>query len=353
VLFAAALLAPTATSGVAAAQEANAADTAAARALAVEGLKLADAGNCADAIDKLARAEKLHHGPIVLSRLGECSINQGKLVDGTEMLRRVLREALPPNPTPALLKARERAQSALDAAKPKIATLTISVKGPPENALVVTVDGQSVSSALLDAGRPTDPGEHVVDATAPGYLKASKRVTVGAGEKQSVALEIQPDPQAAAQAAAPPPSGGSAFSNREPAGRTSATPGADLGTPRSVAPNRAPAYVAWAVGGAALIVGGGFGAIAMKGKSDLDKQCTGTVCPATAQGRLDSATMAGTISTIAVVVGGIGLTLGTVLYVTASPTTASMADRSLARREPAMRARAFVGLGQLGLAGDF
>jgi len=39
----------------------DAAETAAARSLAVEGLKLADSGKCADAIEKLSRAEKLHH----------------------------------------------------------------------------------------------------------------------------------------------------------------------------------------------------------------------------------------------------------------------------------------------------
>jgi len=41
--------------------EASSADTAAARELAIEGLKLADAGHCAQAIDKLFRAEKLRH----------------------------------------------------------------------------------------------------------------------------------------------------------------------------------------------------------------------------------------------------------------------------------------------------
>src|SRR5262249_10307746 len=145
-------------------------ETAAARALAVDGLKLADAGKCADAIEKLARAEKLHHAPIVLGRLGECQITQGKMVDGTENLRKVLREPLPPNASAALVKARERAQSALDAAKPKIAYLMISVKGSASATAAITVDGQAMSSALLDTERPSDPGEHVVEASAQGFL---------------------------------------------------------------------------------------------------------------------------------------------------------------------------------------
>src|SRR3954453_9105269 len=53
----------------ASAKDGNAADTAAARTLAVEGMKLAEAGKCAEAIEKLTRAERLHHAPIILSKL--------------------------------------------------------------------------------------------------------------------------------------------------------------------------------------------------------------------------------------------------------------------------------------------
>src|SRR5258708_3167039 len=106
------------------AEEDSATEVAAARALAVDGLKLAQAGKCDEAVPKLERSEKLHHSAIVLSRLGECNVSLGKLVEGTEELRKVLREPLPTTPSPALNKAYERAQSALDAAKPRIAALT-------------------------------------------------------------------------------------------------------------------------------------------------------------------------------------------------------------------------------------
>src|ERR1700742_765865 len=107
--------------------DSNAADTAAARTLAVEGVKLAQAGKCDEAVDKLERAEKLHHAPLVLASLGECKVSQGKLVEGTEMLRRVIREPLPDHPSPLLTKALEHAQTTLDAAAPKIGRLIISV----------------------------------------------------------------------------------------------------------------------------------------------------------------------------------------------------------------------------------
>src|SRR5579859_5498883 len=63
------------------AEEVGAADIGAARALAVEGIKLADAGKCREAIDKLARAERLHHAPTILVRLGECRAATGRIVE--------------------------------------------------------------------------------------------------------------------------------------------------------------------------------------------------------------------------------------------------------------------------------
>src|SRR5687768_14022299 len=70
-------------------EEPSAADVAAARSLGQEGVKLADAGNCAEAVDKLARAEKIFHAPTTLARLGECQVQLGKIVDGTENLNKI------------------------------------------------------------------------------------------------------------------------------------------------------------------------------------------------------------------------------------------------------------------------
>ena len=75
----AALLAQSVGVGPALAQdEPSSAETAAARTLAVEGLKLAEAGRCADAIEKLARAEKLHHSAIVQGQAGRVPDQLGK-----------------------------------------------------------------------------------------------------------------------------------------------------------------------------------------------------------------------------------------------------------------------------------
>jgi hypothetical protein len=72
---------------------------AAARGLAIEGVKLARAGYCTQAIERLARAEALHHSSIVLAELGECYLQTGKVVAASEALRSVAHEALPATPS--------------------------------------------------------------------------------------------------------------------------------------------------------------------------------------------------------------------------------------------------------------
>ena len=107
--------------GPAFAQQApRAEDVAAARALAVEGIKLADAGDCRAAVEKLERAEALRHAPTILGRLGECQVALGKIVLGTENLQRVVREQLAADAPAAFRDAQARAQKVLDTALPRI-----------------------------------------------------------------------------------------------------------------------------------------------------------------------------------------------------------------------------------------
>jgi hypothetical protein len=363
-LHAATLMACSLSMSPAFAEEApSAEETAAARALALEGLKLADAGRCDEAIQRLARAEKLHHAPVVLGRLGECQVTRGRLVEGTETLRKVLREALPPDPPEVLLKARERAQAVLDKTKGRIGALNIVVRGPEDMSLVVVmVDGEPMNAALLDVDRPTDPGEHLVEARAPGFSSASSHVSVDPGGRQNVVIDLVVDPNAPVPA---PSTGGPLTKERsEPSSATSAAPDANASdgrntraatTPDNEAPeepNHAAAYVTWATGGVALLAGSVLGVMALNRKNDLADECPGNLCPASARDRLDSAKGIGTAATVSFIIGGAAAGLGTFLYVTAhSPSESS--EQSAAAKPAALRARPWIGVGSVGLSGEF
>jgi len=168
---------------------------AAARTLGIQGVQLADAGKCPEAIEKLTRAEALHHAPTILSRLGECQVNVGEVVNGTENLNMVVREELPASAPKVFREAQKRAKKVLNAAMPKIAYLTIRVT-PSEVKANVSVAGKAVPAALLGAERPTDPGTHQVSAAAEGYKPASATITLGEGAHQELSLLLEKDSSA-------------------------------------------------------------------------------------------------------------------------------------------------------------
>ena len=315
-------------SGVASADEPSAADIAAARSLSQEGTKLANANKCAEAIDKLSRAEKLFHAPTTLSRLGECQVKVGRVVEGTENLNRVVRETLAPNAPKAFVKAQERAKELLPAARAKIAKLTVTVNAPKGAEIAVRVDGEPMNSANLGTERPVDPGEHTIEASAPGHTSAKAKAQLKEGGAESVTLTIEVDPNAPKIAAAQP---------TDPKPKDTPPP-----PPPRESSSKVPVFLAFGVGLVGIGVGATFGVLASGKKSDLDGSCNADKrCPPDQEGTLSSAKTFSTVSTIGFIVGGIGIATGTVLLVTSSGGS------------KAGSVSPFVGLGNAGVTGSF
>jgi len=340
-------------------EDPSAAETAAARGLAVDGLKLAKAGQCREAVDKLERAEKLHHSAIVLARLGECYIGLGRLVQGSESLRKVLREPLPPDPSPALQQAYERAQTLVQETKASIAGLTITLMGAKDATPSLLIDGGEVPATVLGVELPVDPGEHTVEVRAPGFLKATSRAKLGTGEKQTISIELKRDPNATigdkpAVVASPNPAANSV-------GPTAATAdgSAGLGAPlnepeKHTGSTRTWGYLSYGVGAVGLGVGLVFGRAAMQDKTQLDSDCPGKVCGSDQADRLDSAKTKGLVSTIGFGVGAAGIVLGTVLVLSSSgDSSASGSNPSRTKTAASFRPRAAIGFGSAYVGADF
>jgi len=317
------------------AQDNQAENVAAARALGIEGVQLADAGKCTEAIEKLTRAESLYHAPTILGRLGECQVNVGQIVVGTENLNRVVREQLAPNAPKAFKDAQARAQKALDAALPRIGHLTVVVE-PKEANVSVTVSAVAVPSALLGVERPTDPGSHEVVASAPGYVTQRTTVVLAEAGRETVTLRLTLDPSAqkevppvAPVAAAPPP---------PPA----APP------PESNQGKKTLAIVLIGTGVVGVATGSITGAMALSKKSDLD--CPQNHCTGKEADKLDSARTMATISTIGFAVGIPAAAVGTVLLLTSGNNSSKAA-----KREPAKRfaASPYLGPTSAGVVGSF
>ena len=305
-------------------------NTAAARTLGIQGVQLADAGKCPEAIEKLQRAESLHHAPTILGRLGECQVNVGQVVEGTENLNAVVREPLATTAPKVFHDAQDRAQKVLTTALPKIAHLTIRIT-PADVKAAVAVAGKPVPAALLGVERPTDPGTQQVTATAEGYKPASATVTLTEGGHQDITLLLEKDPNAVAAL---------------PAATAPVTPAAVPPPEPAAAKNYTPAYVAYGVGAAGLLVGTVTGVLAMSKASD----CPNKVCAT--QSDLDSAKSMATVSTITFGIGIAGAAVGTILLFTANKNEASPAQAK-AHTQPKLSLHPFVGVGSLGLSGTF
>jgi hypothetical protein len=277
----------------------EAADTAAARQLGGDGIILADAGNCEQAVEKLRRAEELHHAPTTAARLGECEIAIGRVVVGTERLQRLLREQLPPNAPEPFVEALARARRVLERALPRIGALRVSVRVPQGTKVQVSVDGERLSEALLDADRPSDPGHHTVVASAVGFFSKTEEVTVGEGDKANVVLELSPDRRARSAARLEP--------KAVAAGTTAPT------APSSGGAGPAP-IVAFTMGGFGLGMGIAGWLVVALDAADLSKNCNANrVCPQNKQSELDSAKTWATVSTVGFGVAGAGIGAGLML----------------------------------------
>lgn len=348
-LLASALALTTGLTSQPSAAQTSAENVAAARALGVEGIRLADSGNCSAAIEKLERAEALYHAPTTLGRLGECQVALGQLIVGTENLNRVVRETLAPGAPRAFVDAQERARKVLDSALPKIAQLTITVE-PAGVQASVTVDNTPLPGVLLGAARPTDPGTHEVRATAPGHLPAVQSVTLVEGGTADVKLVLTPDPNAGATPppapAAPPPAA------PETSSTSSGQLGADVTSDRTPPSSRTAAFVLFGIGGAGLVTGSVFGLIALSKKGDLE--CPGKTCAEGSddEDTLDSAKSMALISTIGFGVGIAGAAAGTVLLLT-SEDRASARVPKLRIEYEGVAAEPWVGYGSAGVTGTF
>ncbi len=301
----------------------EAADVAMARTLGVEGFVLAEGGNCKEAIGKLEKAEKLHHAPTTATRLGECEIDRGLLVAGTERLQRVVHEPLPPNAHPAFVSAVARARATLDATLPRLASIRTQVSGACTSP-TLTVDGESVSEAAIGAERHIDPGAHRLRVTATGCYPFEASLHLAEGQSKVVEVVLRADPSAAPRAGLHPASG-------------------EVRRDDSERGTIVPALVAFGLGAIGAGVGIAGGVVVASSTSSLEGACENKVCPPAASADLDRAKTWATVSTVGFVAAGALAATGLTLLLISPKTDGKQT----------MRAQATFGLGSAGLSGQF
>jgi hypothetical protein len=266
-------------------------DRALAESLFREAKALAKAGELDVACPKFAESQRLDPQLGTLLHLATCHEQQGLTATAWAEFGQAVGLAKDQRDKKRGRIAERRAK-ALEA---KLSHLVVTAESPPE-ALEVVLDGRVLSSASLGTRLPVDPGEHELEARAPGRQSWTKRVDVP-DDPSDVAIAIpklslaQPD---------------------DPKPNEPATPTSDPASSQRLA--------GWIVGGVGVVGLGlmaGFGAAAASQASSADEECDGSFCSRAGLDGHATARTSATISTVGLVVGVLGVGGGLTLLLTA------------------------------------
>jgi hypothetical protein len=255
------------------------------------------------------------------------------LLEAREALRLCVDEACPQ-------MVREDCTKRLDELASEVPSIVFAAKGAARNdlsAVSVTIDGKPLVDHLDGSAIEVDPGEHTFSLTAASLPPATLKLLIRECERgrHEAVLIAPPD----APLARPP-------DRKLPVGAAGKTPekGPDSSL-RPAAPASTQRLVAWTalgLGAVGVVLGSVFG-LESKSKHDEAKAC-GATCPdLPSHDANEDALKFGNISTVAFIVGAVGLASGTALWLTAKPTEAS-SNTGL---------RAGIGLGSVHLRGAF
>jgi hypothetical protein len=182
----------------AAAQDGNAAI---AESLFRDGKRLSTEHKYAEACPKFAESYKLDPGLGTLLNLATCHEAEGKAASAWAEFSEASSRARRDGDTDRAQLAEEHVRSL----EPKLAHISIELApGPALAGLVVKFDGRELSSAALGVQIPVDPGQHQIEASAPGKQSYSQTIAApGPAGSATVAVPQLQDAPAAAASAAP------------------------------------------------------------------------------------------------------------------------------------------------------
>ncbi|MBS2018994.1 MAG: hypothetical protein JST00_39370 [Deltaproteobacteria bacterium] len=322
------VLASLACTGVAFA-EPSLSDRETARAAMDEGDAKRDKGDLKGALKSYQAADAIMGVPTTGIEVARTQAALGLLLEARETLAKVLRTPPKPGEPPAFTNARKAAETLNGELATRIPSVTIAVQPPEPNAPVqITFDGENVPPAATQAPRKVNPGKHVIVARS-GAAERTEEISVAERESKTVNIDL-----AKKAAIGPGPSSVDDGSSPESTGSGSGW--------------KVVMWSGFAVGAIGVGIGSVTGIMAFSKTSDVESQCTGTSCPPRVASDLDSSLSTGTISTVAFVIGGVGLATG-VLGLVMSKSASTPEGTPVAR----VRVKPEVGPTWAGLSGVF
>lgn len=272
----------------AAAGEGNDADArTAARALAAQGAQAFEQHDFERALGLFERASAIVSAPTIKLMQARTLVELDRLVEAADQYEETQR-LLAVDPTnEAFRQAGAAAQQELELLLQRIPTLRVRVVGVVGTEPVdLFVDGKKLSAEQAAVDRPSNPGEHHLEARSASGRSGSRDVTVPEGAHVDVEIALAaPPPALVPPPAAPPP------------------PVASGGSTRALG---------WGLGitGAVFTTAGAItGVMALKDKATLDAVCK-PGCPVDEADTIDAWRRERTLSYVSFGLGAIGLGAG-------------------------------------------
>jgi hypothetical protein len=179
----------------------SAADKAAARLAATQGIELYREQRYAEALARLQSAQALFHAPVHLLYIARCQQAMGQWVEAAETYRTLRRETLPADAAPAALSAVRDGEQELKELEPRVPRLLIRVSPDDVPGLKVTLGDEVLSPAALGVERPQNPGAVRLLVEAEGHQPAEQLLELAPGQSVPLEVHLKPLSQAAASPA--------------------------------------------------------------------------------------------------------------------------------------------------------
>ncbi len=297
--------------------EPSAADKTSARDFMREGKELRAKDDHAGALKKFQAAYALVPSPITGFAVAQEQVALGQLVEARETLGDVQRMPLKPTETEDGKKARQDADALLADLVARVPVLEISLQGA-QGPVKLAVDGKEVPAVAASEGLRVNPGTHGILAKVAGAPDQTASVDVKEGERKKIVLTFPPS----AASSEPPKSvtaKPAAPGPSEPTPPVAEAPktagdGKPDGTMRTIG------LVVGGVGIAALGTGLVLGLAARSKYEDAKSARCAPVCDAEGKTETDDARSLGNVGTVVFVVGAVLTIGGATLWLTAKPT---------------------------------
>jgi hypothetical protein len=301
--------------------EPSLADRETARSLMEDGDQKRDKGDLKGALKSFEAADAIMKVPTTGLEVAKVQAALGLLLEARETLQRVMR--IPPKPGepapfPVARKNAEQLSNELGTRLPSVQVTIVNAEAG--STPTVMIDNDTIPAAAAGVPRKVNPGPHVVLVKA-GSAEKREEFSVNERDIKIVNVDLKPAP-------APGP--------------TPETSGGKTGTGKILM-----------FGGFGLaIVGVGVGTVtglmSISKTNELKEECPNNLCPAGRQGDVDSAQSLGNLSTVAFIVGGVGIAVGVVGLIM---TGRESKEAPAAQTKPQIRP--LVGGTYVGLGGSF